>query len=468
MAQVVTLQNRPVFESDKPFHLTKRQIQAQDRMGTDAVHTMLYGGSRSGKTFVLCKGLATRALNAPHSRHAIFRYRMNALRASIVADTWPKMMRLCYPKVKVHLNKQDWYYEFQNGAQVWLGGLDSKDRSEKVLGQEYATIFINECSQVPWASREIARTRLAQNIETEAGVPLNLRAWYDCNPPSKAHWTYKLFMRLMHPIERHPVIDPANYNHLIMNPDDNRENLPEAYINELMSMGKRDRQRFYEGLFGDAEEAALWTEELLDQQRWLEDVPDFARIVIGVDPSGCEGEEDERSDEIGIVVVGLTDIGQAYVLADLSGRYPPLGDNSWPAVVDGAFKRFGADRVIAEQNFGGAMVEAVLRAYNNDLPVKRIHASRGKVVRAEPISTLFEQQKVWMAGTEQQFDRLEEQLCAMTINGYTGDLSPDRADAMIWALYELFPSLIKKIQGEAGRRQPRVITSRPRVQRSRR
>lgn len=449
--------------AEAAFHLTKKQLIAQDRLGADALHTMLYGGSRSGKTFIICKSIAARAIAADESRHLISRFRLNALRASIVADTWPKMMKLCYPTVGYKLNKVDNFYEMQNGSQVWLGGLDDKERSEKVLGQEYATVFLNECSQIPWASRNILMTRLAQNVPLPNGGHLRLRAWYDCNPPSRAHWTYKLFMQLMDPINRNPVTDASRYNHFIMNPMDNVENLPEDYLEELRGMSKRDRMRFYEGQFGDVEEGALWSVELLDQQRYLEALPDFQRVVIAVDPSGCSGPEDERSDEIGIVVVGLGVNQQAYVLEDLSGRYEQLGDESWAAVVEGAFHRWQADRIVGEVNFGGAMVQAVLKARNPDLPFKEVRATRSKVVRAEPFSALFEQQKVWLAG---EFEILEEQLCAMTMNGYTGDRSPDRADTMVWALADLFPQLVKKAEGETGRAKPAVVVSRPNIRRT--
>ncbi len=449
------------------FHLTKRQLRGQDILGADPMHTMLYGGSRSGKTFLICKGIATRALAAPESRHAIVRFRLNALRSSIVADTWPKMMQLCFPQMVAgedyKLNKLDWYYEFRNGSQVWLSGLDDKERTEKVLGQEYVTIFFNECSQIPWASRNVMMTRLAQNVSSLRDRPVRLRAWYDCNPPSEAHWTYKVFMRHMDPITRNPLARPDNYNHLIMNPEDNRENLPQDYIEELKGMSKRDRMRFYEGVFGSADEAALWNAELLDQQRYLEELPEMQRIVIAVDPSGCEGEEDERSDEIGIIVAGLGVNQMGYILEDMSGRYPSRGEESWPRVVDEAFTRWGADRVVAEINYGGGMVETVLKTVNPDLPVKQVRATRGKVVRAEPYASLFEQQKVWMAG---EFEILEEQLCAMTTNGYTGDMSPDRADSMVWALADLFPALVKKPDGETVRPRPKVVTSRPQVRRT--
>jgi phage terminase large subunit len=112
-----------------------------------------FGGSRSGKTFLLTRNVAMRALKAPNSRHAIFRYRFNALKASVIFDTFPAVMRAAFPQVPYKLDKTDWYATFPNGSQIWFGGLDDKERAEKILGMEFVTIYLNECSQIPLGSR---------------------------------------------------------------------------------------------------------------------------------------------------------------------------------------------------------------------------------------------------------------------------------------------------------------------------
>jgi hypothetical protein len=420
------------------FELTKRQAEATRLLGSPATHTMLYGGSRSGKTFTIIRALITRAL-AYKSRHAVLRYRFNHLKGSVIYDTLPKVMELCFPGVadKSHMDKSDWFYKLPNGSEVWFGGLDDKERTEKILGQEYASIFLNECSQIPWSSRNIAMTRLAQKTE------LRLRAYYDCNPPSESHWTKRLFVDKLDPDTRTPIREPGNFTAMVMNPADNADNLPAEYIKELESLPERLRRRFLKGLFGTAADGALWTLEMLDMGRILDGVyPELQRIVIAVDPSGCSGPEDERSDEVGIIVVGLGTDGRAYVLEDLSGRHGPGGENGWGKIVANAFDRWGADCVVAEVNFGGAMVQEIIRVARPKTPFKLVRASRGKVVRAEPVSVLYGSEnspgKVCHVGT---FPKLEDQLCAFTTSGYTGDRSPDRADAMIWGIAELFPVL---------------------------
>lgn len=427
------------------FELTRKQVEATTLLGSPATHTMLYGGSRSGKTFVIIRAIITRAL-AHKSRHAVLRYRFNHLKGSVIYDTLPKVMELCFPGVadKSHMDKSDWFYKLPNGSEVWFGGLDDKERTEKILGQEYASIFLNECSQIPWSSRNIAMTRLAQN------TALRLRAYYDCNPPSESHWTKRLFVDKVDPDTRTSRRDPENFTAMVMNPVDNAENLPAEYLKELEGLPERLRRRFLKGLFGTAADGALWTLEMLDMGRILDgQVPELQRIVIAVDPSGCSGPEDERSDEVGIIVVALGVDGRAYVLEDLSGRFGPGGNEGWGKIVANAFDRHAADCVVAEVNFGGAMVQEIIRVARPKTPFKLVRASRGKVVRAEPVAALYGSEnapgKVCHVGI---FPKLEDQLCGFTTAGYTGDRSPDRADALVWGIAELFPALSRAPKAE--------------------
>lgn len=416
--------------------LTPRQVEANKLLGSAATHVMLFGGSRSGKTFLILRALITRAL-AHKSRHAVLRYRFNHLKASVIFDTLPKVMDLCFPGVSEHckLDKSDWFYLLPNGSEVWFGGLDDKERTEKILGAEFATIFLNECSQIPWQSRNMAMTRLAQN------TPLRLKAYYDCNPPSETHWTCRLFVHRQNPHSREALPDPDRYASMRINPADNLANLDANYITELESLSERMRRRFLHGEFQSAVEDGLWSLDLLDRQRILDGkLPDMQRVIIAVDPSGCSGPEDKRSDEVGIVVCGLGVDGRGYVLEDLSGRFGPGGESGWGRIVASAFDRHEADCVVAETNYGGSMVAEVIRAARPRTPFREVKATRGKVVRAEPISLLFDQGKVMLSG---HFPELEDQLCSFSTAGFGGVKSPDRADAMIWALTEIFPAVAK-------------------------
>jgi phage terminase large subunit-like protein len=175
-------------------------------------------------------------------------------------------------------------------------------------------------------------------------------------------------------------------------------------------------------------EGALWTRGLIEGCR-VEDVPGLRRVVIGVDPPASAG-----GDACGIVAVGLDENQNGYVIADasVSGRSP----EGWAAAVAGLAARVGADRVVAEANNGGDMVASVLRAADYGMPVRLVHASRGKCARAEPVSFLYERGRMRHAGA---FPDLEDELCGMMSGGgYEGPgRSPDRADALVWAVTEL-------------------------------
>ena len=419
---------------------TAEQVKAMDKLRCGASHVAMLGGSRSGKTFLLVYALLVRAWKAPGSRHVVFRFRFNALKASVIADTLPKVLKLCFPglpSVDDMMDKQDWYLTLPNGSEIWFGGLDQKERTEKILGMEFATIYFNECSQIPWASVKMALTRLAMKThDTIKDAQLALRAFYDFNPPSKAHWSYKIWMKGERPDDRSPL-DEKKYAWHRLNPKDNQANIAAEYIEELENLPARDRLRFLDGIFGDIVDGALWTSELLDQNRVHGELVEMSRVVVAVDPSGCAGDEDVRSDEVGIIVCGVGVDGVGYALEDLSGRYGP---KDWAQVAISAYERYGASAIVAEANFGGAMVEAVIQAQGENVNVKLVRASQGKAVRAEPIAGLYERQKIMQAG---YFPDLEEQLCAFSVSGYQGSKSPDRADALVWGMTELFPAMVK-------------------------
>lgn len=426
------------------FALTAKQEEANKLLGSDAMHLMLFGGSRSGKTFLLLRAILIRALAVPNSRHLITRFRFNHIKASIIYDTLPKVMDLCFPGVDqhCHLDKVDWFYRLPNGSELWFGGLDDKERTEKILGQEYATIMFNECSQIPRVSKDMALTRLAQKTK------LRLKAYYDCNPPNDGHWTAKLFINKRSPEDNRPLTNPQDYVSLLMNPKDNQDNLAPEYLKSLDSLPARLRARFRDGIFVKAADNALWSIDTVDKSRIIDGlVPEMRRIVIAVDPSGCEGSEDKRSDEIGITVCGLGSDGHAYILEDLSGRYSPA---EWGQAVVTAYDRHMADCVVGETNFGGAMVQANIKAacaalHHTPIPFKKVTASRGKAVRAEPVAALYEQGKVHHVG---YLPQLEEQMLAMTTAGYMGEKSPDRLDSMVWGTSELFPAITKPAKPE--------------------
>lgn len=192
----------------------------------------------------------------------------------------------------------------------------------------------------------------------------------------------------------------------------------------------KGRQEIYGEILSDLP-GALWKQSIIDALRFrpappLSDGPvlSFRRIVVAIDPA-VTAEED--SDETGIIVAGVDDMGHAYVLDDLSGRYHPA---DWAKVAVNAYHELRGDRVVAEVNNGGDMVELTLRMIDPNVSYKGVHASKGKVTRAEPVAALYEQGRVHHVGS---FPELEEQMTTWL----PGMASPDRMDALVWALTEL-------------------------------
>jgi len=198
-------------------------------------------------------------------------------------------------------------------------------------------------------------------------------------------------------------------------------------------------------LLEDAE-GAMWTTAMLEALH-LDKAPDLDRIVVSVDPPASGNE---ASDSCGIIVAGARMTGQpqdwtAYVLEDatLQGASP----RGWAEAALAAMARHGADRLVAEVNQGGDMVESVVRQVDPMAPFRAVRASRGKAARAEPVAALYEQGRVKHV---RGLSTLEEQMCQMTVRGYEGPGSPDRVDALVWALQELI------IDPAAQFRRPRI------------
>lgn len=389
-----------------------------------ARYVMLYGGSRSGKTFILVYAVIARALKAPHSRHAIFRHRFNHVKTSIIYDTLPKVMQLAFPKVSYEINKTDWFIEFPNGSQIWFGGLDAKDRSDKVLGHEYATIYFNECSELDFESVETGLSRLAQNVEG-----LDLKAYFDCNPPSIKHWSYKMFVQKINPEDLTPYFQPELYAYLQMNPTHNRENLKEGYIEQILgSMSARKRKRFLQGEFLEDNEGALWTSTTLEKYRisfkkFMEEV-EQEYAATGVDPAVTNKAS---SDDTGIVTCIRGRNGHYYCIADSSLKSTPLG---WAHAANNDYEEFQCDKIIGEVNNGGDLVEQNMRLVNPDINFKQVRASKGKAIRAEPVAALAEQGRFHIVG---ELPDLESEMTGWVPD--SGDPSPNRIDALVWAMY---------------------------------
>lgn len=419
------------------FRSTPKQIEARNVIGSHK-YTLLAGGSRSGKTVACVKSIIVRA-SKYKSRHVILRFHFNDAKQSIGMDTLPKVLKMLGEPYT--LNKSDWVFILNNGSEIWIGGLDDKERVEKVLGKEYSTIYINEASQISYHAYTTAVTRLAENSG------LNTKIIIDCNPPEKNHWLYKLFVLHKQPDTDMDVSNPDLYGMLTMNPYDN-PHLSSDYISEVLeSLPERQKKRFLYGEWLDKRQGALWSSELIEKYRTLIPPTYYAKAVVGIDPAVTSSE---NSDETGIVVVGMDGNNHFYVISDLSGKYTPI---EWARKAVSEYNNKRLDAIIAETNQGGDMVENTVRSVDYNVNYHGVRATRGKYLRAEPVEALYEQGRVHHIG---YFPELELEMTDWTPEDTQS--SPDRLDALVWAITYLSQG------GEVSLHQP----NKPTVERNRR
>jgi len=210
---------------------------------------------------------------------------------------------------------------------------------------------------------------------------------------------------------------------------DNAENLSQNALVEMQARyaGTRLGQQELYGMVLDDNPGALWTRATIDNARINPDqIPPMVRVVVGIDPAVTSGED---SDFTGIITAGVSADGHYYILSDDTIKASP---DAWARKAVSSFELHKADRIIAETNNGGDLVVHLLRQVNPNIPVKKVTATRGKAVRAEPIASLYEQGRVHHT---QYFSELEDQMCEWE-PGVSKE-SPDRMDALVWALTEL-------------------------------
>ncbi len=413
------------------YRPTQAQLELR-RLIKNKTRVLAYGGSRSGKTFEFCRALTALALRYG-GRYGVFRRYFNSVKNSVLGDTFPKMLELCFPDLEYVVNSTEAKIKLNcNGAEICFLGLDDQQSAEKILGREFAAIYFNECSEIPYRSVEIATTRLAQLRRDENGRLLANRAFFDCNPPGKSHWTYRLFIEGVSPVSNAKIADPENYGAIQINPTDNIENLPKGYVESTLgASSERNKKRFLYGEFSNDAENALWKLATIDRFRTAEVPAELERIVVAVDPAVTSNA---RSDNTGIVVAGRRcerdGLNRYYVLDDRSLNAPP---EQWAREVVECCHFWQADAVVVETNQGGDLVASVLRQVDSNLPIKRVRATRGKILRAEPISILYEHGRVSHVGI---FGALEEEMISYA-GASTPNQSVDRLDALVWALTDL-------------------------------
>lgn len=414
---------------EREFRKNSKQIEAIDLLG-EYDEGLLEGGSRSGKTFIEVYTQIARGKKYPGTMHLALRKRFNHAKAALWHQTIPQVFKKAFPAIKYKANKQDYFFEFGDGSQLWIGGTDEKDRVEKILGTEWADILLNETSEQVYDTYETLKTRL--------NPPKGVRPLYmmDQNPGNKRHWTYKKFHQLIDPATGQPLseVQKSRQFVLLMNPKDNIINLSDGYISNLESLSEAKQRRFLYGQYSDDTERALWKRTWIQQTRRIERSKDVVRAVVAIDPNVTEDKKvTSGTDSAGIITVAQ--------LQKIDGHfhYEVWSDDSTPGLSWGgeavaAFKRNKADKIIAEVNQGGDLVKMNIRNYDQqiaDYHYDSVRATRGKEVRAEPVADLYRLGYVHHVG---DFPELEDELCEW-IPGE--GRSPNRLDALVWAILYL-------------------------------
>ena len=373
---------------------------------------LIMAGRGFGKTRAGAEWVRAVAESDPAARIALVGASLPEARAVMVEGesgllaTAPARRR---PLFEPSLRRVTW----PNGAQAHLF---SAQEPETLRGPQHSHAWCDEVAK--WDNASARANRAWDNLMF--GLRLGARPQVLATTTPRA---VPLMHRILEEGEDTLVVTRGTTN-------DNAANLPASFLDQT-------RRTFGRSLLGRQEldgelieeiEGALWSRAMLEACR-TGDTPQLTRVVVGVDPPAGTG-----GDACGIVVAGLAADGGAHVLADASVE--KASPERWARAVAAAAECWQADRVVAEANQGGAMVASVLRAAALSLPLRLVHASRGKVARAEPVAALYEAGRVRHAGT---FAELEDEMCGLIAGGaYQGPgRSPDRADALVWALSEL-------------------------------
>ena len=446
---------RPNFEG---FNDDQRAAYALATSNNHKFH-LFYGGAGSGKSWLIMFIVLLRALRAPDSRHAIFRLTRASCEQTLFDKTLIEVLQVGFPGLYAQLvaakafNYTDMTVTLPNGSKLFFNGLD-ENRLTKVLGDEFNTVWVNECNEdgLSYATVNVLLNRLRAVRKTVDGKVLKNKMFFDCNPRFYSDWEYKVFMQGINPEDGDAIPRPEQWVNCKLRTFSNQANLSEDYLENLELMGAKDRRRYMEGEWSDQNQHALFTEkvfvnnripkpknvitpqETLQHLREQEGI-ELNRVTVSADPAVTA---DPKSDLTGITVQGIyldaNDTEHALVLEDLSARYTP---DAACKVIAEAYREWGASRVIMEKNQGGLWLESTLRKNLPNVPLKFVSATTttgGKASRAEPVAAQYERGVVHHVGSLKE---LENQMCDFG-SPASRKKSPDRMDAVVWGLTELF------------------------------
>lgn len=392
-------------------------------------HCVITGGRGSGKSYGLGSSQCYQCNSKTTCGNTLYlRETLVSAHVSIIPEFWEKIELLGLENNFVK-TKKEIIHRF-NGSQIYFRGIKSASkRAEANLKSVHnvSTVIIDEAQEV--ARDDFQRIDLSVRSVTEHN-----RIILSLNPTDKEHWIYKDFFEAPGvPEDFNGIVGDTCYIHTTYL--DNLANLPPDFLRMANECKERDIEEYnniWLGLWRGDTEGALWSADMIDPYR-VQSIPaDLERVVVAVDPA-VTGSKD--SDETGIVAVGRKRIKSEmhyFVLDDRSLRASP---ETWARAVVSAYNTYEADRVIAEVNNGGDLVETMIRSVDPRISFRAVRATRGKVLRAEPVAALYERGLVHHVGN---FANLEYQM--RNYNGLEKSYSPDRLDALVWGLTALSQS----------------------------
>ena len=380
-----------------------------------------YGGRGSGKSHFFAELAVEKCVRMPGTRIVCVREVQKALKESVKLLVEDKIRMLDVQGFTLLSDRID---TPGGGVVLFQGMQDHTAESIKSL-EGFDVAYVEEAQTLTQRSLEFLRPTIRSPSS---------EIWFSWNP-RHASDPVDLFFRGP-ALRENAVVVKTNYND---NPF-----FPQVLEEERLDDEQNNRDRYGHIWLGEYEPqaiGAIWNRLTLHQGR-VEEPPEMSRIVVSVDPAISS---EEGSNEHGIIVAGIGSDGRGYVLDDVTVKGGP---QQWAERTVAAYDRHEADAVVIEINQGGDMVRHTLKTVRPNLRIIEVRATRGKHVRAEPIAALYTMGKVSHVGA---FPMLEDQLCLFTSAGYEGEGSPDRADALVWALTELFPKLTKRVDSK-GRR----------------
>lgn len=409
---------------------------------------LAYGGGRSGKTIHACRILWIRAERCPGSHHAICRNTFKDCRQKIGMVTMRKLLGPQMMDRSYELNRTDWIYTLPNGSEIWLAGIGTEEEADKLLGTEFSTIFYNECNQMHYLNIETTYSRLAEKNELK-----KLRL-YDCNPKKKSGHVYTKFFRGLHPIEKTPL-KKGSTSCIQMNPNHN-PHIDETYIEIMEGTTAASQKRFIKGEFSEEDEGKVFELEDIHNSRVTHtdfNIEDLDIIVIGVDPNV---KSKKGSDDCGIVIAGRKSGDRhIYILRDATLVDPKT--TAWAEHIARMYEKYNASYVVAEVNNGGDLVKDVIQNARDEnemhIAVKTVHAHQGKFARADPVSDMYQLGLVHHVG---KFEELETQM--VEFDPDTTDKSPDRMDALVYAVTFLTVESGILCSGDEDQDEPKAST----------